>query len=46
MLAHLAEHGHHRDDPDIPHDPIRLTLEINNSGPDLAQNEIDWLMAR
>lgn len=46
MLAHLAEHGHHRDDPDIPRDPIRLTLEINNSGPDLAQNEIDRLMAR
>jgi chemotaxis protein CheZ len=46
MLAHLAEHGHHREEPAIAHDPIRLTVEIEGSGPDLAQNEIDQLMAR
>lgn len=46
MLAHLAEHGRHRDEPDLAHDPIRLTVEIEGSGPDLAQNEIDQLMAR
>ncbi|HXY99380.1 MAG TPA: hypothetical protein VEI03_05240 [Stellaceae bacterium] len=46
MLAHLAEHGQHREEPGVVRDPIRLTLEIAGSGPDLAQNEVDQLMAR
>jgi chemotaxis regulatin CheY-phosphate phosphatase CheZ len=46
MLAHMAEHSAHPPQGEAPHEPIRLTLQISGNGPDLAQEEIDKLMAR
>jgi chemotaxis protein CheZ len=47
MLQELVEHSHRPGEhgPD-QREPIRLTLEIDGQGPDLAQHEIDQLMAR
>jgi chemotaxis protein CheZ len=49
MLEEMVEHSHHpgqKDQKDEQRDPIRLTFEIAGKGPDLAQKEIDDLMAR
>lgn len=49
MLEHIVEHSAHGVDgaePKEPREPIRLTVEIPGTGPDLAQDEIDKLMAR
>lgn len=44
MLAQLAEHNLHREETGASHEPIRMTVEFEGTGPDLAQNEIDQLM--
>ncbi len=46
MLAEMVEHGQQPGEAAKPRDPIRLTFEIAGRGPDLAQKEVDALMAR
>jgi chemotaxis protein CheZ len=48
MLEHIVEHSAHAADGSAPkevREPFRLTVEIPGNGPDLAQEEIDRLMA-
>ncbi|HZB92539.1 MAG TPA: hypothetical protein VE397_13920 [Stellaceae bacterium] len=45
MLEHMVEHSGAATTDGEPREPIRLTVEIPGS-PDLAQDEIDRLMAR
>jgi chemotaxis protein CheZ len=48
MLEHIVEHSGHAVEGGAPREarePIRLTVEIPGNGPDLAQEEIDRLMA-
>ena len=44
MLAQMAEQT--QGESEAPREPIRLTFEIAGTGPDLAQGEIDQLMAQ
>jgi chemotaxis protein CheZ len=45
MMAEMVERAEHGDEASHSHEPIRLTVEISGSGPDLAQQEIDKIMA-
>ncbi len=45
MLEHIVEHAAGGESAE-PREPIRLTVEIPGTGPDLAQDEIDRLMSR
>jgi chemotaxis protein CheZ len=46
MLQEMVEQSQNAGEEGSERDPIRLTFEIAGKGPDLAQDEIDALMAR